>query len=1203
MRHVTLLFSLFADVLAVAGGWLALGCMLAGTHATAQAQPLGRPFIANFAQRQTSGSPQNWALTQSRRGLIFAANTEGLLSFNGVNWRLLSDNRKLILRSIDTFAVDGRVYVGGYNEFGYLEQQPDGTTRIHDVCSLLPEHQKRFGTIWYTFSTSNTVHFIADNAIFSYQTDGKLKTFTSDATIRSAHRLTKDSILVQIAGRGLFLLSDTGPIPLNTQKVVGTAADWVRGNSFAVEFSSLDFSSETLFLVLPLPEGLLLGTRSRGLELLQNGRLFTLGHLPLQTFLRRAGVAAGKVLRDGRVAIGTATDGVVLWHPGTNELQHVNEAAGLLDNSINDILEDREGNLWLATSSGISKVAAMQSLSHFNRNDGLLGGVLTVSAFKKNLYVGTQKGLFLLRSANTYATPGPPLRFEQVRGVSYECRSLVVIGDNLLAGTEFGIFNVQGDAVTPITGQSISVGCLYPSPRDPDVVWVGQENDGLARLRRVGGRFLFEQLAVGGKQDFTSLMETPNGDLWAYAPNVGVLHFHPSGTNKPAYFQEDAVSVFTYDSSRGVLPAGTGNFALIAGKLYLVKPDEVLVYHSTGDRFERELELFKGTGRAINPVGLFAQAPDGSIWFRDAENNKIYYTNPVSPGRTPETTYSDLLALPKDHYQGIYWDENATWLMGEEGLYRFANRQTKRHESSHFETLLVAVKTLSDSILYRGLAYTEKDSVADISLQLPSDLTALRFEFAAPTYTALQQVSYQTRLLGFEERWSAWGSSPVKEYTYLPPGDYTFQVQAKNVFGVQSVPASYHFSIRAPWYNRLWARLMFTAIVFAFVVLGIRLRSRQLQLRNAQLQFMVEERTQELAKSNQALGASINQLSQKERQLSEAYENLRQTQDQLIRNEKLSAMGNLVANFAHEINTPIGAVKGTANHLQYVLRELLNDFPPLVVQLDQEARLLFQDFIRQAQNIEAVDYSTREERKLRSMLMADLEKAGVPEPDRMAQLLPKAGFWKYTPTLDPLLQHPQAIQIVEVALHLLLLKMGLDNITSATERTRKIISTLKTFMPGHAERVEHAPKSVSDSLQAAFREFDRQFRSGIELKTTLDRTLRVRVSAEDLAQLWGQLLHNAIHAIGIRGTLTVELRNDSGFAAVTFSDTGEGIPPDILDHIFEPFFTTRKGGQGSGLGLYLCSRIVEKYGGSISASSSENGAMFTVRLPLAEEFL
>jgi two-component system NtrC family sensor kinase len=110
------------------------------------------------------------------------------------------------------------------------------------------------------------------------------------------------------------------------------------------------------------------------------------------------------------------------------------------------------------------------------------------------------------------------------------------------------------------------------------------------------------------------------------------------------------------------------------------------------------------------------------------------------------------------------------------------------------------------------------------------------------------------------------------------------------------------------------------------------------------------------------------------------------------------------------------------------------------------------------------------------------------------------------------------------------------------------------------------------------------------------------VNAQDLKSVILNLVVNALDSMDEGGSLTIRLGSDGDFAHVAFTDTGCGMPPDVLQNIFEPFFTRSRTGKGTGLGLFISHQIVDQHGGQIEAASPGpgHGSTFTVRVPLRE---
>ncbi|HEW98064.1 MAG: hypothetical protein DRR16_24805 [Candidatus Parabeggiatoa sp. nov. 3] len=104
--------------------------------------------------------------------------------------------------------------------------------------------------------------------------------------------------------------------------------------------------------------------------------------------------------------------------------------------------------------------------------------------------------------------------------------------------------------------------------------------------------------------------------------------------------------------------------------------------------------------------------------------------------------------------------------------------------------------------------------------------------------------------------------------------------------------------------------------------------------------------------------------------------------------------------------------------------------------------------------------------------------------------------------------------------------------------------------------------------------------------------------ADELNQVWTNLVHNALQAMDDKGTLTIETFPQDNQVLISIIDNGKGIAPEIKEKIFEPFFTTKRAGEGSGLGLDIVRKIVKKHEGKITFESQPGKTTFTVFLPV-----
>jgi two-component system NtrC family sensor kinase len=176
----------------------------------------------------------------------------------------------------------------------------------------------------------------------------------------------------------------------------------------------------------------------------------------------------------------------------------------------------------------------------------------------------------------------------------------------------------------------------------------------------------------------------------------------------------------------------------------------------------------------------------------------------------------------------------------------------------------------------------------------------------------------------------------------------------------------------------------------------------------------------------------------------------------------------------------------------------------------------------------------------------------------------------------------------------------LETIVREASRCRDIVRSLLDFArPGESGRQQADLNAIA---QAALEVLKGQaLFQGLEVVLQLQAgPLEIRCNASQLQQAFTNLLVNAAEAISDSGRITVRSWRDppTRRAAVSFTDSGCGIPPESLGQIFEPFFTTKQEGHGTGLGLAIVYGIVERHGGTIKVDSRPGqGTTFTVWLP------
>ena len=189
--------------------------------------------------------------------------------------------------------------------------------------------------------------------------------------------------------------------------------------------------------------------------------------------------------------------------------------------------------------------------------------------------------------------------------------------------------------------------------------------------------------------------------------------------------------------------------------------------------------------------------------------------------------------------------------------------------------------------------------------------------------------------------------------------------------------------------------------------------------------------------------------------------------------------------------------------------------------------------------------------------------------------------------------------LLDLTSELHLLYQGLNTIQIAAERASKVVTALKTYVHTDIHQT-HSVFNIKEQVDSVLLLFINATKRGIQIQNNISAHINFKGSADQLTQVWTNLLSNAIHAVNQQGKIELTSGISDGWLEIHVSNDGPRIPEEIRSHIFEPFFTTKERGIGTGLGLNIIHKIIEQHGGQIGCESNDHQTTFTVKLPFAE---
>jgi len=198
----------------------------------------------------------------------------------------------------------------------------------------------------------------------------------------------------------------------------------------------------------------------------------------------------------------------------------------------------------------------------------------------------------------------------------------------------------------------------------------------------------------------------------------------------------------------------------------------------------------------------------------------------------------------------------------------------------------------------------------------------------------------------------------------------------------------------------------------------------------------------------------------------------------------------------------------------------------------------------------------------------------------------------------PILEHELNTKITGMVYKFINIKKSSDIIHNATDSIMRIVYALKTYT--HTDnRDEPVAADITKGIDTVLTLYHNKTKHGVTITKDYQYQEPILCYPDELNQVWTNLIHNALQAMNFKGSLDIKVFRDNNYLVATFKDSGEGIPEEIKDKIFKPFFTTKPPGEGSGLGLDIIKKIVEKHKGKISFDSKINeGTIFKVKLPI-----
>lgn len=740
---------------------------------------IGLPDIINYSKPLYKAGLQNWDIKQDKNGIVYFANNEGLLSFDGRYWNNYPLPNKTIVRSVE-IGPNNRIYAGGQDEIGYFAPAGNGRLQYHTLIDRIPVKDRSFGDVWDIVSFNGNTYFRSPTKIFKF----------TERTVVVYNAANEWAFLGNCSGKLYAQDFKTGLLKFENEIWVPVSVkNTLPANDAVTGILSIN------------PDTAIITTLKNGLYSFSNNGIYDLGSVNNTIFKNERIYAAIAVNKDW-MALATNNNGVYITDFRGNIIQSFSQTEGLQNNNVLSIFSDSQRNLWLGLDNGIDLITYNSSIKQIKP---LLqdGSGYTAILHENRLFLGTSNGLF-----SVPVQPLPDMSFSKgsftaVNNTKGQTWGLARINNQLLLGHHEGAFVIKNNDAIPISPDKGFWNFVPLSNTFPSGSMVAGGYTGLTIFDYVNGRFIQSKVISGFHESSRFVVLDNDSNIWVSHPYHGVF--------KIVRHEAGSYSTFAYSTTKGLPSLLNNHIYTIKNELVVATEKGIYVYNKEKDSFVHSEFYHKLLGD--QSIRYLKEDNNGNTWFIHEKSLGVLDFSKKEPAviQLPELNNKMLSG-----FEFIYAVNGTNiFLGGDKGFYHINYEKYKQTLSKlgvHIRTVRIINKT--DSLLFGGYYNTENQ------IQDPGNVPSinyrwktLRIEYSSTLFGYQANLEYSYRLKGYDNNWSEWTNRTEKEYTNLPAGKFSFEVKVRNNLGNESATATYSFNVLPPWYKTNWANALYLVII------------------------------------------------------------------------------------------------------------------------------------------------------------------------------------------------------------------------------------------------------------------------------------------------------------------------------------------------------------------------------------------------------
>ncbi len=789
---------------------------------SAEAQVYYHFPVTNFTPKNYGvlQNPQNWCVTESREGLIYVGNDNGVMEYDGTKWNFLP---VILGQRVFSLAVDSSniLFAGTTGQFGYFHRSAIGKPEYVSLSdSLLKADDKYFSNVWRIYATKEKVFFQAYEAIFVY--DYK--------TIKVIYPESTFHLLMYADGEIYARERQKGLVKITVDKteVIDKSETTATYGIFAL---LSDESNRNRLMMVTQELGLFWLNKKGGLTDINS---------PDEDFLVKSKIYGGIKLPGNLFALNTELSGTIVVDVKGKIRYILNDQTGLQNNYVIAQYFDKTGNLWLALNKGLSKADWYSPLQVFDESAGLHGTIHDAVFFRDKIYVASSDGLFI-------KDDNAP-RFERDNTIHHLVKKILEYKNTLLIASDDGLFQLENNNIKKVFSGNITT--IEYSPAMKKMI-VGTQN-GVFLLNEQLKEELYIQDIEGEVYKITEgktakdkieniWVSTLNGNTYVFNARQPVLKMNSFSVDNG--LPKDWIYPFNYN-----------------GKVYF--GSNYGLFELKGESFDTvgifdQVELF---GKKYDqPFSYFIENKKGNYYY--AIDNKIHFYDI----KRQQDSYTPFIPIELGKINSIHVSNDQVLISCNEGLAVY-NENDKKNYNLNFNVTLRKIIAANDSVIFMGSLTGRFGFPKELSYSE----NKLSFEFSS-TYLFREDANvYAIKLEGVDTAYSGWKKENTFALNNLAEGKYILWIKSKNIFNKESDPLSIEFRILPPWYRTTAAYFGYGLAFILILFLTAKAASYRVKKQKEILEDLVKQRTKEIEDKNVELEERNHQIMHQKQEITDS---------------------------------------------------------------------------------------------------------------------------------------------------------------------------------------------------------------------------------------------------------------------------------------------------------------------------------------------